>query len=277
MTMHKLGIALRGVCMGAADAVPGVSGGTVALISGIYFRLIAAIGQFEPGLLNTLRRNGVKAAFDAVDGTFLAPLLLGIVVGIATLSGLVLSGLEHFPALVWACFLGLVLGAVPMLISQTRFGPVKVVLCLAGLAFALSLGWFDVALPSSTVGYFFGGVLALSAMILPGLSGSFVLLILGLYQPVFGGLHAMDLSVILPFAAGAAVGLLSMVRLLNYLFSRFKSDVMAVLVGLMLGSCYQLWPFQHVQFSTPNGVLSAIGLTLGLGLIWGLDRWSRAS
>lgn len=187
MAMTKLGIALRGVCMGAADAVPGVSGGTIALITGIYPRLIAAVSRFDLAWLKVFRRDGFRVAMEQVDAAFLIPLAIGLVVGLIGLSGLVLAGLEAYPALVWACFLGLVLGAVPMLIQRAEFRSPAAVrqipLAIVGWLFAAGLGWLDVGLPHSSLGYFMGGVLALSAMILPGLSGSFILLLLGLYQP----------------------------------------------------------------------------------------------
>lgn len=253
MAMTRLGIAVRGVCMGAADAVPGVSGGTIALITGIYFRLIDAVAAMGPELLSLWRKSGFKAVLQRLDIGFLLPLIVGIGIGIGALSGLVLAGLERVPALVWAAFLGLVLGAVPMLIKQTQFNLLNSCLCAVAIACAAGLGVADIGLPESTLGYFVGGVLALSAMILPGLSGSFVLLIVGLYQPIFGALHDLNLAVVAPFALGAGIGLLTMTRLLKWLFDRYQSQVIAVLVGLMLGSCYQLWPFNHVSLSPATG------------------------
>ncbi len=273
----KLGIALRGLCMGAADAVPGVSGGTVALIAGIYARLIAVIGAVGPGLWPVWRSRGVKGVWDALDGGFALPLVIGIAAGLLGLSKLVLLGLESQPALVWAIFLGLVLAAVPMLARSIPRWSLSGALCMAmGLGVAAGLGALEVTLPHTQIGFAVGGLLALSAMILPGLSGSFVLLLLGLYQPVFSALHALDWAVILPFAGGALVGLVGMARVLAWLFKRHEPQVMAALIGLMLGSCVQLWPFAHAPLTAMNGVTAAAGVVVGVLAVWGLDRWSSS-
>jgi putative membrane protein len=271
-----LAIALRGLCMGAADAVPGVSGGTVALIAGIYPRLLGVIGALRPSLLGVLRRDGIGAVWRALDGNFALALLVGIAFGLFGLSTLVLAGLAAFPALVWAAFLGLVMAAVPVLTRAVTHWSLSCWVWLTlGLGLASGLGWMEISVPQTTLGYVVGGTLALSAMILPGLSGSFVLLLVGLYQPVFSALHAANMSVVVPFAGGALVGLLGMARVLSWLLARHQPQVMACLIGLMVGSCVQLWPFSHAPWSAVNAALALAGLVLGCVAVWGLDRWSK--
>ncbi|MGB0965634.1 MAG: DUF368 domain-containing protein [Litorivicinus sp.] len=265
---------LKGLLMGAADAVPGVSGGTIAFITGIYDRLIGLIARVGPQLWMRWRQQGVAGLLDAADWRFSVPLVLGIGTGILLVSGLVLQALDAMPALIWSLFLGLVLAAVPIVVREANVRS-QWIWGLLGFAGSASVGLFSLALPASTLGVAVGGFIALSAMILPGISGSFLLLVFGLYETVFGAIHALDFSVILPFALGGVVGLASMARLLQVLFTRYPGPVRLCLAGLMLGSAAQLWPFQYADFNTANMFWALLGFCLGGGCLWAVDRLSR--
>ena len=266
---------LKGLLMGSADAVPGVSGGTMAFITGIYDRLLGLIALVGPELFSIFRKQGWPGVIKAAQLNFSIPLVAGIGGGMLLISGLVLQALDSAPALIWSAFTGLVLCAVPIVIrgaklrSQWPFA----VLCLV---LAVGIGVFSIDFPTSALGIAGGGFIALSAMILPGISGSFLLLIFGLYQPVFSAIHALDFSVILPFALGGVLGLVTMARVLKRLFERYPGPLRLFLAGLMLGSATQLWPFQYAAVDTMNIMLAVLGFVLGGGLLWLVDRFSRA-
>ena len=190
-----------------------------------------------------------------------------------------LSALDRAPTLTWSIFLGLVLGAVPLLIKDLSRNALSAWLCLVlAMVLAASVGALGLSLPTSSVGVFFGGMIALSAMILPGISGSFLLLVLGLYTTVFGGVHDRDLSVLIPFGLGGIVGLMVMSRVLKALFERAPKHITAAMAGLMLGSAVQLWPFKVGETYAPTvWVLAGICFCLGGGLVWLVSRFSQDS
>lgn len=263
-----------GFLMGSADIVPGVSGGTVALVLGIYERLVANIRQGARAA-SLLVRGQVRTALRAlglVEWTFLAPLLLGIGVAIITLA----SGLEHLlqtqPVYLAAAFFGLIVGSV--VVSYTEIGSrrahVHVVLVASAVATFLLLGLRSGRFedPSLLI-VFVGGMLAICAMILPGVSGSFILLMIGLYEVVLGGVNDRDVVLVAVFGVGAVVGLGSFSTFLNWLLRRYHAVVLAALVGLMIGSLRVLWPWpagEHGVGDTALGppvqgeLLPAIGL-----------------
>lgn len=264
----------KGLLMGAADAVPGVSGGTIAFVTGIYDRLIRLVAGLGPELLLIWRRDGFSAVLAQLDLRFSIPLLAGIITGMLLISGSVLWALDQFPAFIWSAFLGLVLMAVPILLREADPQQHWPWLTL-GFVVTASLGWLSVSFPISMIGIAAGGFIALSAMILPGISGSFLLLLFGLYPTVFGGLHERDLSVIVPFALGGIAGLMLMTRVLRRAFDRYPSQIRLLLGGLMLGSAFQLWPFQYTSFDVLNGVYALVGLVFGGAALWLVDHLAR--
>ncbi len=241
------GIFLRGVAMGAADVVPGVSGGTVAFITGIYERLLTAVGSFDLNAAAFLLRRDVKSFRRHIDGGFLFFLGLGIAASVLTLSRGVLYLLESVPQLLWAFFFGLIVASALVVgKSVSRWRPRVVT---AG-GFGLCLGYIvTVAVPAETPEalwfVFLAGALAICAMILPGISGSFILVLLSKYAFVFTAIRDFNLPVIVVFGTGAAVGLLAFARVLKALLARFRDSVIAGLTGVMVGSLNKVWPWQH--------------------------------
>ena len=240
--------------MGAADIVPGVSGGTVALIVGIYDRLVQAIGRFDLQLLGHVKRKEWKAAAEYVDLRFLISLGLGICTGIVCLASLMHYLLEEQLPLTLAAFFGLILASsvlVGRMVDRWTVGSVLAAIVTALFSFWL-VGLIPVA-PYSGNGYLFlCGMLAICAMILPGISGAFVLLILGVYSDVTGLLRTVlhgradieTLWSIIVFVSGCVIGLLSFSKLLNWLLGRYRILTMAALCGFMLGSLRKIWPFK---------------------------------
>ncbi|MBL3558091.1 DUF368 domain-containing protein [Marinobacter sp. JB05H06] len=233
--------------MGAADIVPGVSGGTIAFITGIYFRLLDAIGATPQAVFRHLPRGQFKALWLACDGTFLLSLLTGVIVSIATLASAISFILTEYPILIWSFFFGLIVASVWHVGRQVRhYVPSLVVPFLAGALFA----WWVTTLPASELApssmIFFGaGALAICAMILPGISGSFILVILGMYVPVLEAIRALDLGTLVIFAGGCLLGLLSVARLITWAFRHFHDPVLALLTGFMVGALNKVWPWKE--------------------------------
>ncbi|MGI9293032.1 MAG: DUF368 domain-containing protein, partial [Pseudomonadales bacterium] len=238
---------LIGLAMGAADVVPGVSGGTIAFISGIYQRLLDAIRAFSPGAVQLLMREGVPAFWCRVDGTFLLALLAGIITSVLLFARLITVALANYPTCVWAFFFGLILASSGFLARQVSWRAITGLLFLAGLLIALVIGELrPTQLDVQPVIIFGSGALAICAMILPGISGSFILLLLGMYSNVLQALHEFDLGFIAIFATGCGVGLLSFSHVLGFLLSRFHGQTLALLTGFLAGSLSMVWPWQQV-------------------------------
>lgn len=241
-------IFLKGMAMGAADVVPGVSGGTIAFISGIYDRLLAAIAACTPGKLLWLLKGRFRDTWKAIDGAFLFTLLAGILTSIASLARLISYLLENHAELIWSFFFGLILVSVWLVGRQiSRWHIATVSLFVLGTLFAylitvaVPLQW-----PATPVMIFLAGAIAICAMILPGISGSFILLLLGLYSVVLGAVKDFNLGLISVFALGCVAGLLSFSRLLSWLLNHARDITLAFLTGLLVGSLNKVWPWKQV-------------------------------
>ena len=254
-------ISLKGVAMGAADVVPGVSGGTIAFISGIYEELIGSINQVNLKLLTTWKEQGIAATWKQVNGNFLLSLLIGIGVSVLSLAKLIRHLLETQPVLIWAFFFGLVLASIIFVGKKiTRWYPGTIILLIAGGVLAYFITTLTPQEAEVTYLYvFLSGALAICAMILPGISGSFILLLLGMYKPVLDAIHFRDFGIIAVLMGGAVVGLLSFSRLLKWLFDHYENLTLAVLTGFILGSLNKIWPWKEVLESEMiNGKLKIL-------------------
>lgn len=245
---------LKGIAMGAADVVPGVSGGTIAFITGIYEELIGSIKNIHINLFKAWSREGFSAFWKAANGSFLFVLLSGIGVSILSLAGLIKYLLENYEVLVWAFFFGLILASALVIGRKvTEWSAINIV----GLVLGAALGFaITVLAPSTTpetnVFVFFSGAIAICAMILPGISGSFLLLLMGKYQYIITGLIERNMQVILFFGAGAIVGLLSFSRALSWMFKRYYLLTISFLTGIMIGSLNKVWPWKITLESVQN-------------------------
>jgi putative membrane protein len=238
------------MAMGAADIVPGVSGGTIALIAGIYERLINALGSIGPNLWTIFRQEGGIKGFAAiwrqVDATFLLCLLLGIATSFATLAGIIKHLLDNQPLLIWSFFFGLVVATVFILLSEIkRWNIGRVVLFATGLIAAVVISSMPLLTTTPSLPYlFFAGAIAICAMILPGISGSFILLLLGAYDAVLEAVDTMNLSAIFTVIAGMVTGLLLFTRALKWLLSHYYQATLALLTGFIAGSLIKVWPWK---------------------------------
>lgn len=248
-------ITLKGLAMGAADVVPGVSGGTIAFISGIYEELITSINNINLGLLKTFQKDGLKAAWKQLNGNFLVALLLGIAISILSLAKLIRSLLNDEPILLWSFFFGLVIASILFIGKQIEKWDWKTIL---GFALAAALAYYITILPRGTESldatwfFFVAGSLAICAMILPGISGAFILVLLGAYKPVMDAISDRDIKLIAIFAAGAIIGLLLFSKLLKWLFSNYKNLTFAILTGFILGSLNKIWPWKVIDGTRIN-------------------------
>ena len=248
MALSSAGIFLRGLLMGAADIVPGVSGGTVAFITGIYDQLLDSLRAVDLEFLARLSRLDIAGAWQHINGRFLLALLLGIATSIFSLAQLVSWVLEHHPVPLWAFFFGLILASALVLLREVDNWSVLKVLCLLSAgAVAVCIALSPVmSLEMGLAGVFLAGFLAVCAMILPGISGSFILVLLGMYSTTLVALKSLDLVFILVFVIGAGCGLLCFSRLLHWLLQRFHQGTMAVLTGFLFGSLLVVWPWKRV-------------------------------
>jgi len=241
------GLALRGMLMGAADAVPGVSGGTIAFMTGIYEELIFSLKQCGVSALRMLFQDGIKATWQHVNGGFLLALFSGIIISILTLSRVVLYLLDNHPILLWSFFFGLILAAVWSLIRHIEkwtMGVLATFLIGAVSAFLITT-ITPTTIETSPLIIFLSGMIAICAMILPGISGSFILLLLGMYAPMLMAVKELQLVTLCIFASGCATGLLSFSHVLSWMFKYYKTMTLALLGGFMLGSLNKVWPWKE--------------------------------
>lgn len=244
---RSLVLALKGCAMGMADVVPGVSGGTIAFISGIYEELIGSIRRVDLTALRLLCRGRFRESWRHFNGSFLLPVSIGIGVAIFSLARLMTWLLTHHPIEIWSFFFGLIIASALLVAQQIKRWNAAAVIALAvGTAVA---GWITIASPTRTPETWWfvmlSGALAICAMILPGISGAFILLLLGKYQYIMTAVGELNLPVLFVFAVGAVVGILSFSHLLSWLLRHWHDTTIAALMGFMIGSLNKVWPWKE--------------------------------
>lgn len=247
-----LSIGGKGMMMGAADAVPGVSGGTVAFITGIYEELIHSLRQVDLNAAKILFSDGPKAFWAHINGSFLLALVGGIIFSLASFAHLIVYLLDTYPEMLWSFFFGLILASTWSVMRHIPRWDMNTLsfFILGTLSAYVVTSISPTQIEATSLMIFLAGSIAICAMILPGISGSFILLIMGLYGPILGAVKSFDLPVILLFMSGCVVGLLSFVRVLDWLFSNYKALTLAVLSGFLLGSLNKVWPWKYTTAYT---------------------------
>lgn len=306
MNMKWVSIGLKGMAMGMAEVVPGVSGGTLAFITGIYEELLLAIKGFGPKLIPIYRQNGFSGVWKEIHGSFLVALLFGMVIGII-LGVFGISWLiEHHPKGVWSFFFGLILASAWWVSrSATKYGLWEWVVLLAAAIVAYAITIASPATGNEALWFVFvSGIIAISAMLLPGVSGSFLLLLMGMYTMVLGNVEGLlrtgsmdNFMVVFVFGLGCLVGLAGSARVLSWVFANYRNMALALLTGFMMGSLNRLWPWKHVisyrlnshgeevplleesvlphaYEGEPQLALVIISILLGFLVVWGIDRLS---
>lgn len=248
-------VALKGMGMGIAETIPGVSGGTIAFISGVYDKLLGSINSLNLGLITIFKNEGVKGVWEKINGAFLVALMSGMVIGIGV--GLVIFDklLEEYPPLVWSFFFGLVIASIYYVLKQVGKIGIEVIFAFVlGAIIAYGITMLPIASASDNLFFvFISGAIAVSALILPGVSGSFILLVMGMYSFILhdtlkDGLiknHEMSAFIIMAvFGVGMLVGLLSISRFLSWALKSYHAITLALLSGFMLGALNKLWPWR---------------------------------
>jgi putative membrane protein len=297
-----LGIVARGLGMGAADVVPGVSGGTIAFVTGIYEELINSLANINFAALKLLFKSGFKVFWSHINGDFFVALFLGIAISVFSLAKIVTYLLANHPIILWSFFFGLVLASAVVIIKTVpKWDFSNVIALIFGVGVAAIISLAQTTADGTSLPYIFiSGCIAICAMILPGISGAFILVLLGSYTVIIQGIKDMDLSVISVFAIGCVIGLLVFSKLLKYLFTHFKSFVLALLTGFLFGSLLKIWPWKNdildqplythsdnrVEYATQhvfpasyegeaNIVLAILFAILGLALVLVLDYFGK--
>lgn len=268
----------KGLAMGAADVIPGVSGGTIAFLTGIYSELLNSIKSISFNNLKLLLRGRFKEFSDAINLKFLVSVAGGILISIFSLARLMQYLLIHQPIPLWSFFMGLIgASAIYVLKDIKKWTVADIISLFAGIAVA---AWICLVSPSQTTeAYWFvfiSGVIAICAMILPGISGSFILLLMGKYAFIMKAVTDLNIPVLIIFAAGAAIGIISFSHFLTWLLKKYYKPTLCVLAGFMIGSLVKVWPWKRVideashidrpvlpgQFETITGEPAQLGLAL---------------
>ena len=268
----------KGVFMGIADAMPGVSGGTIALLVGIYEELIKSISEFNISLFSELKKNGFNSFWKKLNGNFLLVLSLGI--GISLISFVKISAnlLENFPLFIWSFFLGLIFATIYVIYKMiNHWSVVSLFFLVTSILFSLFLSSFSIYETTEISLFFvlFSGIIASSAMILPGISGSLILVILGVYAYLIKSIDNLEFIVIFTFILGAIIGLLAFSRILKYLFKNHRNVTYTIMLGLVIGSIEKVWPWGKsfsVELSNLNLLLSVSLVILGFIIVFLLEK-----
>tara|TARA_B100001248_G_scaffold254969_1_gene234090 strand:- start:387 stop:1244 length:858 start_codon:yes stop_codon:yes gene_type:complete len=264
-TFDYITLFFKGVFMGIADAMPGISGGTIALLLGIYEELIRSISELKLSLFFELKK-GFNPFWKKLNGNFLLTLVSGIGISLISFVKISANFLESFPLFIWSFFLGLIFATVNVIFKLiNRWSSLNFFFLIISIIFSYFLSSFSVYETDeiSLLYILFSGVIASSAMILPGISGSLILVILGVYAYLIKSLDNLEMIVIFTFIFGALVGLLGFSRILKYLFNKHRDTTYTIMLGLVIGSIEKVWPWNK-SFSTE---LSNLNLLLSISLV----------
>ena len=298
-TKEYLSLSLKGMAMGAADIIPGVSGGTIAFISGIYEELIETINNVNFEAIKKLKNNGIKSFWTHINGNFLIALLTGIAISIMSLAKVITHLLETHSQLLWGFFFGLIVASVYIVGKQVNKWDINNIISLiigSSIAFYITI-LNPMQNPDALWFVFLSGSIAICAMILPGISGSFILLLLGSYEFILVAIKDFKLDVITIFGVGCITGLLAFSKLLNWLFKKYHDITIALLTGFLIGSLNKIWPWKETiqtrinshgeivpfiqsnvlpsNFEGDSNIIEVIFLSLiGIVIIYLLERFS---
>lgn len=239
---------LKGMSMGAADVVPGVSGGSIALIAGIYERLLDSIKSVDKTALGLLLKFEIKNLWNHIDASFLFTLLAGIMTSIFSLSKVITYLMDYHPIPLWSFFCGLIIISAILILKDIQRWTFGVVLALI---IGTVVAYWITSLPPTTTPNtlwftFVAGAIAICAMILPGISGSFLLLVMGQYERIIGAVNEKDFLIIIVFGSGCLVGILAFSRVVSYLLKHYHAVTIGVLSGFMVGSLNKIWPWKEI-------------------------------
>lgn len=268
----------KGVFMGIADAIPGVSGGTIALLLGIYEELISTISGLNINLLIDLKQNGFKSFWKKLNGNFLVTLIVGI--GISLIFFIKISSklLNDYPIFIWSFFLGLIIATVYVIFKLIkRWDYINIISAFATIILSSILSSISVNSSDeiSLLYILVCGIIASSAMILPGISGSLILVIMGVYKVLIDSVNNLEISIIFTFIIGAIAGLISFSKILSWLFNNYKNLTYSIMLGFVIGSIGKVWPWKQnemVQLANLDMIFSVILVIIGFFMIFIIEK-----
>ena len=268
----------KGIFMGIADAIPGVSGGTIALLLGIYEELISTISGLNFNLLIDLKQNGFKSFWKKLNGNFLVTLIVGI--GISLIFFIKISSklLNDYPMFIWSFFLGLIIATVYVIFKLIKkWDYINIISAFATIILSSILSSISVNSSDeiSLLYILVCGIIASSAMILPGISGSLILVIMGVYKVLIDSVNNLEISIIFTFIIGAITGLISFSKILSWLFNNYKNLTYSIMLGLVIGSIGKVWPWKQnemVQLANLDMIFSVILVIIGFFMIFIIEK-----
>ena len=280
-TIGNLRVFFCGVFMGVADAIPGVSGGTIALLLGIYEELIGSISNFNINLFQNLKKKGIKYCWNKINGNFLLSLISGVLLSLVSFVKIFSILIQDYPLFIWSFFLGLILATLFVInrnIKKWDIANFILIFIFAFLTILLSIINPSMSENINLFYIFICGIIASSAMILPGISGSLILVILGVYTLIINALNNLEYNIILVFLIGCIIGIINFSKIIKWLFHNYRDYTFSIMLGLVIGSIYTVWPWRKsLTYEVTNEYifLSVVITILGFAVIYALEKISK--
>ena len=280
-TIGHLRVFFCGILMGIADAIPGISGGTIALLLGIYEELIGSISNFNINLFKNLKKKGIKYCWNKINGNFLLSLISGVLLSLVSFVKIFSILIQKYPLFIWSFFLGLILATLFVINRNIKkWNIVNFILIFIFAFLTILLSIINPSI-SENINLFYiliCGIIASSAMILPGISGSLILVILGVYTLIINALNNLEYNIILVFLIGCLIGIINFSKIIKWLFHNYRDYTFSIMLGLVIGSIYTVWPWRKSFTDDKTNeyiFLSVIITIIGFTVIYTLEKISK--
>jgi putative membrane protein len=280
-TIGHLRVFFCGILMGIADAIPGISGGTIALLLGIYEELIGSISNFNINLFQNLKKKGIKYCWNKINGNFLLSLFSGVLLSLVSFVKLFSILIQKYPLFIWSFFLGLILATLFVINRHIKKWDIVNFILIFIFAFLTILLSIINPTVGDNINLFYilvCGIIASSAMILPGISGSLILVILGVYTLIINSLNNLEYNIILVFLIGCLIGIINFSKIIKWLFHNYRDYTFSIMLGLVIGSIYTVWPWRESftdDVTNQYIFLSVIITIIGFTVIYNLEKISK--
>lgn len=280
-TIGHLRVFFCGILMGIADAIPGISGGTVALLLGIYEELIGSISNFNINLFQNLKKKGIKYCWNKINGNFLLSLISGVLLSLVSFVKIFSVLIQKYPLFIWSFFLGLILATLFVINRNIKKWDIVNFILIFIFAFLTILLSIINPSISENINLFYiliCGIIASSAMILPGISGSLILVILGVYTLIINALNNLEYNIILVFLIGCLIGIINFSKIIKWLFHNYRDYTFSIMLGLVIGSIYTVWPWRKSftdDVTNEYIFISVIITIIGFAVIYSLEKISK--
>ena len=280
-TIGHLRVFFCGILMGIADAIPGISGGTIALLLGIYEELIGSISNFNINLFQNLKNKGIKYCWNKINGNFLLSLISGVLLSLVSFVKIFSILIEKYPLFIWSFFLGLILATLFVINRNIKKWDIANFILIFIFAFLTILLSIINPSISENINLFYiliCGIIASSAMILPGISGSLILVILGVYTLIINALNNLEYNIILVFLIGCLIGIINFSKIIKWLFHNYRDYTFSIMLGLVIGSIHTVWPWRKsfTDDVTNDYIFLSIIITIvGFAVIYSLGKISK--